>query len=168
MNNTAKTSRVPLTPRQYQLLSTYCSTHQIASHHKLRISVVLQSYDGHSISTISKTLQTTERTVSKWRTRWRAAYARLTSYAKECPRSDRELLQMMVSLLSDLPRPGASPRISDAAKASLLALACQKPSKYGLPVNQWTGELLAQVAQEQGLIESISVSYTNYLLRKKK
>jgi transposase len=49
--------------------------------------------------------------------------------------------------LSDLPRSGRPPRISDEARAWLISLACQKPKDVGYAEELWTTRLLAQHAR---------------------
>jgi len=49
--------------------------------------------------------------------------------------------------LSDLPRAGKPPSITDAARAWLVALACQKPKELGHAEELWTTRLLAQHAR---------------------
>jgi putative transposase len=56
-------------------------------------------------------------------------------------------------------------RISLAEKQRLMALACQKPEDFGIPVTQWNREMLAQVAQAQGIVKKISPRYVGKLLK---
>jgi transposase len=50
--------------------------------------------------------------------------------------------------LSDLPRSGRPPAISDEAKAWVVSLACQKPKDLGYAEELWTTRLLAQHARD--------------------
>ncbi len=61
--------------------------------------------------------------------------------------------------LTDLPRCGRPRRISEAARAAVVALACQLPAATGVPLARWTGPELAAELTAQGLVsEPISVS----------
>jgi transposase len=54
-----------------------------------------------------------------------------------------------MAALDDSPRPGKSPEITDAAKAWLVSLACQKAKDLGYPHELWTTRLLAHHVREQ-------------------
>ena len=53
-----------------------------------------------------------------------------------------------MAALDDSPRPGKSPAITDAAKAWLVSLACQKAKDLGYPHELWTTRLLAHHVRE--------------------
>ena len=53
-----------------------------------------------------------------------------------------------MAALDDSPRPGKSPEITDAAKAWLVSLACQKAKDLGYPHELWTTRLLAHHVRE--------------------
>ena len=40
--------------------------------------------------------------------------------------------------------------------ARIIAMACQSPGEYGLPISHWTPSELARQAIEQKIVESIS------------
>ena len=45
-------------------------------------------------------------------------------------------------------------------------MACREPSEFGLPHSQWTRGLLARIAQERGIVESVSVAEIGRWLKK--
>jgi hypothetical protein len=49
----------------------------------------------------------------------------------------------------------------------LEALACSKPSDLGLPLERWSGALLALEAVNRGIVTQISGRYVNMLLKKR-
>jgi transposase len=53
----------------------------------------------------------------------------------------------VMAALHDSPRPGKPPQITDAAKAWLVSLACQKAKDLGYPHELWTTRLLARHAR---------------------
>jgi transposase len=53
-----------------------------------------------------------------------------------------------MSALDDSPRPGKEPTITDAARAWVVSLACQKPKEVGYPHELWTTRLLARHVRE--------------------
>ena len=56
----------------------------------------------------------------------------------------------VVAALEDLPGRGRKPRISDAARAWLLDLACRKPRDLGYAEELWTTRLLAEHCRRHG------------------
>jgi hypothetical protein len=80
--------------------------------------------------------------------------------------SDFELLQEMLKSLDDLPRSGAPKRITLAQEQQIVALACEKPTDYGVEMTNWTLEMLAKVAIARCIIETISPQYVGEILKK--
>lgn len=77
--------------------------------------------------------------VKEWRRRWH-----------ETPTAQRRL--------SDQPRHGRQRKFSAAERTQIIALACTQPKDQGKPWMRWSGEKLAAVAVEQGIVPSISPS----------
>lgn len=67
--------------------------------------------------------------------------------------------------IKDRPRPGAPREFSPLVRAQVVALACTNPSEHGKPYKLWSGEKLAQVAEEKGIVASISPSTIRRWLR---
>src|SRR5580698_5611576 len=61
---------------------------------------------------------------------------------------DRAVRFGMMAALDDSPRPGKEPTITDAARAWVVSLACQKPKEVGYPHELWTTRLLARHVRE--------------------
>ena len=61
---------------------------------------------------------------------------------------DRAVRFGVMAALDDSPRPGKPPEITDAAKAWLVSLACQKAKDLGYPHELWTTRLLARHVRE--------------------
>ena len=53
----------------------------------------------------------------------------------------------VMAALDDSPRPGKPPQITEATKAWLVSLACQKAKDFGYPHELWTTRLLARHAR---------------------
>ena len=60
--------------------------------------------------------------------------------------------------LADRPRAGAPRTFPAVVRAQILALACTKPTAHGKVWKRWSGEKLAHVATEQGIVRSIAPS----------
>ena len=72
-------------------------------------------------------------TVKRWRQRWQATDG-----------------------LRDAPRTGTPPTFTPLQRTQIVALACSAPRQYGKVWQRWSGEKLAQVAVEQGIVGTIS------------
>lgn len=57
---------------------------------------------------------------------------------------DKALAYGALSALNDLPRTGRPPVITDDAKAWVLSIACEKPTKYGYAAETWSYSALAK------------------------
>lgn len=60
--------------------------------------------------------------------------------------------------ITDLPRSGAPRKFPGSVRVQITALACSKPMEHGKPWQRWSGEKLAVVAVEKGIVDSISAS----------
>jgi hypothetical protein len=67
--------------------------------------------------------------------------------------------------LTDRPRAGAPRDFPAVVRAPMVALACTKPQAHGKVWKRWSGEQLAAVAMEQGIVTSISPSTIRRWLR---
>jgi len=72
-------------------------------------------------------------TVKRWRQRWQTTEG-----------------------LRDAPRVGTQPTFTPLQRTQIVALACSSPRQYGKVWPRWSGEKLAQVAVEQGIVGTIS------------
>jgi transposase len=104
---------------------------------RLRAQIVLAAAMGRSTARIARDLGISEDTARKWRGRFAAR--RLDG-------------------LEDLPRSGRPRRISAAARAAVVALACQLPAATGVPLSRWTGPELAAELAARGLAGLLSAS----------
>jgi transposase len=104
---------------------------------RLRAQIVLAAACGRDNARIAADLRTGVDTVRKWRGRFAARG---------------------LAGLADLPRSGRPRRISELARAAVVALACQLPAVTGVPLSRWTGpELLAEITRA-GLTSQLSAS----------
>ncbi len=105
---------------------------------RLRAQVVLAAARGRDNERIAADLRVSVATVRKWRGRF--AWHGLGG-------------------LKDLPRSGRPRRISEAARAAVVALACQLPAATGVPLSRWSGPELKRELEAQALVsEPVSVS----------
>ena len=158
-----------LTPRQYDILSRYHRKNSIPYRNKLRVSIILGGYEGKPNKQLARELGISLHKVKHWHGRWQSCYEELLVY-EQGPEGegvkDHELLEKMLSYLADAPRSGTPARITTSQKEQLVALACEKPSDYGVEQTQWNREMLAVVVMRLGIMEKISPRYVSEVLKK--
>ncbi|MCI5212446.1 MAG: helix-turn-helix domain-containing protein [Candidatus Electrothrix sp. ATG2] len=69
--------------------------------------------------------------------------------------------------LGDAPRPGAPDRITAEQWCHIMALACEPPESFGLPITNWTHKELAKEVVRQGIVENVSSSHLGSVLKKR-
>jgi transposase len=105
---------------------------------RLRAHIVLAAARGRGNERIAADLGICVNTVRKWRGRF---------------------ARHGLGGLKDLPRSGRPRSISAAARAAVVALACQLPSATGVPLARWSGPELRHELEAQGLVsEPVSVT----------
>jgi putative transposase len=128
-----------------------------------RAKIILLCTEGMSVSNICAELGISHHPVYKWRKRWPEIKIKLDQIEKE--KKKNELEKAIKSALSDAPRSGAPPQFKEEQVMQIIALACTSPQEEGLPVSHWSCRLLADHAQELGIVESISFKQVNNFLK---
>jgi len=129
---------VTLTAAERKILKKRARGAKTPYRDRLRAQIVLAAARGHGNARIAAELGIGAGTARKWRGRF--AGHRLGG-------------------LKDLPRSGRPRRISAAARAAVVALACQLPAATGVPLSRWTGpELAAELAAQRLVSEPVSVT----------
>jgi transposase len=157
-----------MTARQRRLLEHECGKRTTLRQFYERIPIILRGAEGQSNGQIARELNLALNTVKSWRNRWQSNYQALLDY-ETGPEgggvSDHDLLQKMLECFKDQPRSGAPLRITLAQKQQIIALACEKPTDYGVEMTDWTLEMLAKVAIAQNIVDSISSRYVGEILK---
>jgi putative transposase len=158
-----------MTDRQRNLLEQEAGKRTTLRQYSERIPILLRGSEGQSNGQVARDLSISLNTVKSWRRRWESDYASLCEFEKGLdgkPVCDHKLLQEMLERLKDLPRSGTPKRISLAQEQQIVALACRKPTDYGVEMTNWTLAMLAKVAIAQGILDSISPRYVAEILKK--
>jgi transposase len=109
---------------------------------RARILLLAHHHPTWSNTQIARTVGGARDTVQEWRRRWQQQ-----------------------GTLAPRPRPGAPRHFPAVVRAQIVALACSPPALHGKVWQRWSGEKLAQVAREQGLVRTISPSTIRTWLR---
>ena len=160
---------IRISSRQTRLLDEHIRKRSTANHEVKRIQIILKGSKGQSMYSVSKEIGLSLNPTYAWRKRWERSYPDLLAFEKGKSGegvSDLELLGQMLLILKDRARPGSPAKFTLSQKQQIVALACREPSEYGIPINRWTHEMLAHVAQVEKIVTSISPRYVGKILKK--
>jgi putative transposase len=158
-----KASEIILSEKEKQMLTELAkSTHQ-PLHLKKRAEIILRANAGCSNNAIERDMGIGKKQVKCWRDRYSKNREQIALIEKETP---KKLRSGIIEVLSDVQRSGCPPLFRDEQVAAIIAMACESPEKFDLPVSQWTPRLLQQKAIELGIVETISVRHVGRLLKK--
>ena len=120
-----------------------------------RARIVLWSADGLLCVEQAAALGVDAQRVRRWRRRWADVMGMLAS-AEAQDVEDDDLEALVMNVLRDEYRCGVRPKFGAEQLAQIIALACEEPSKFGLPVTHWTPSELAREAKRQNIVDTIS------------
>ncbi|WP_254567528.1 helix-turn-helix domain-containing protein [Oscillatoria sp. HE19RPO] len=152
---TPKAKVCTVSSRQHQLLEQI--SRKATNPHRLvqRAKLVLLAADGINNTEISEQLQMNRNQVRMWRSRWADAASRL-EIAETPETSDQKLIQLIILVLSDQPRPGKPATFTVDNIVQIVAVACEHPSQSQRPINEWTHRELAEEVVKRGIVKEIS------------
>jgi transposase len=157
-------AKVVITERQQAVLRKMSTATTVAKRLVQRATVILLAFAGMDNRDIAQRVGLERHQIGVWRRRWQRAFNDLVRI--ECTEdAPAQLRHAIEAVLSDEPRPGCPGKFTAEQITLLFALACEPPEKSGLPITHWTGAELAAEASKRGIVESISVSQVNRLLR---
>ena len=163
-----KAVQIELSPRIKGLIEKEIKKHQIEMHYLIRMQIIYHADLGTTNQDIGKIIGCLDKTVRKWRNRWKQYQDILEKFEQgvnQKQAKDKELMAKIKEFLSDLPRPGAPPRITEPEIARLQTLACEHPKEYGLPFTVWTHGELSKQATKMGIV--VSPAHYGRLLKKR-
>ena len=89
--------------------------------------------------------------ITKWTKRW----------------IEEEKIEDVEERLKDRQRSGRKPTITAEQWCKIMALACEKPEDYGVPITNWSHSTLTTEVLKQGIVEKISMSHVGNFLKKR-
>jgi hypothetical protein len=150
-----KAAKVMLTERQQEILEQINSSTTVSRRLAQRAELILLAYTRRHNVAIAAQIGLSRKQVGLWRTRWQASFDALV--AIECRESQAACRRAIEDVLSDAPRSGSPGTFTAEQVTHVLAVACEKPSQSGLPIDNWTGRELAAEIIRRGIVTSISV-----------
>jgi putative transposase len=149
-----KAVTIELNENEIESLTKLVNAHQTGQQLALRARIVLLAGQGHSNSTIARSLGVHLDTVRLWRKRWQEL--------QPIPLAELSAAER----LEDLPRPGAPAQITADQRCQIEALACEQPEKSGRPISHWTHREIADELIERKIVENISPRHAGRLLKR--
>lgn len=134
------------------ILTEFSHSRTLPAYLVQRSKIFLMTSKGLSNSKISGEVKLERHTVGKWRTRFSNALPHLREVENDAPES---LRAEIISLLSDLPRPGTPPKYNPIQIIQILEVACKSPRDYGYESNSWNLTQLAQAVVKDKIVETI-------------
>ena len=157
-----RASQIELSEKQEKVLTELAKGTHTPLHLKTRAQIVLNAASGWSNNTIEEIMQIGAEKVKRWRDRYSAMHEELRQIEQETP---HKLRKAIAKILSDDQRPGGPPTFGDEQVAAIIAMACEDPSKFGLPFSHWTPSLLQAEVIKIGIVGSISVRQVGRFLK---
>jgi len=158
-----KAYEINLSKAEKRILTEFArSTHQ-PLHLKIRSEIVIRASEGASNNAIEREMQIDKNQVKRWRDRYGNKQDYILLIEKEYP---HKLRSTIIEALSDSPRSGSPATFRDEQVAAIIAMACESPEKFDLPVSHWTPGLLQRKAIELGIVEDISVRQVGRFLKR--
>jgi hypothetical protein len=145
---------ITVSPPQREVLERLLRQHSCPQAVVLRARIVLRIADGARVEPLAAELRCSPLTIQKWRDRWAAAEAPLAATEGELS----PLVATIAATLADAPRSGRPPVFTAEQVVYIVNLACTSPRSLGRPVDAWTPRELADEAERQGIVTSISPS----------
>lgn len=130
----------------------------------LRACIILRAYQRLQNGQIAQLLEVERHCVGRWRRRWRDSFDAIL--AIEMNESQAALERAIVDTLRDAHRSGSPGKFAAKQIVQLISTACENPRDSDRPVEEWTGPELADELQKRSVVDSISVSWVNELLRR--
>lgn len=129
----------------------------------LRARIILLAHEKLLNCQISELVDAERHSVGRWRRRWQDSFDALLSIEMNEPRAALE--RAIIDVLRDAHRSGSPGKFSAEQVVQLVSIACENPHDSDRPVENWTGRELADEMQKRSIVDSISVSRVNELLR---
>lgn len=151
-----------------QLVEKILKSGKISRSQSQRLSVINSMiYKKVGRSQTGRDLQVNLPFVDRWKQRWLSRESDLAEHFSDNNQEKRTLtkdINFVLSILADAPRPGAPPKFDQSIKDRIVAIALDKPSHYGVPIEKWSQETLASYLKEAGIVDHIcSSSVSNFL-----
>lgn len=158
-----KAAKIQLTAEISHILRQLANSRNVAGAVMVRASMIVKGFEKKDNLSIASELGCCAKTVGIWRRRWRDSFDALLQM--QFCEGEAQFRRAIIDCLSDSPRSGSPGKFSPMEIVGLIGVACEPPEESDRPVTSWTGRELADEVRKRGLIDSISASHVNRILR---
>lgn len=158
-----KAAKILLTTWMFDILGQFSTCRNVSKAVVDRAKMILLGFQKKDNETIADQLGCCAKTVGIWRRRWRDSFEALL--VMQFNESQAAFRRAIIECLSDAPRSGSPGKFAPEQIVGMIGIACEPPEQSDRPVTSWTGKELADEAQKRGLVESVSASHINRILR---
>lgn len=158
-----KAAKIPLTDCMFDILTQLTTSRNTSVAVVSRAYIVLLAFQKHANQEIGMRLGLCAKSVGLWRRRWRDSFAALLRMQFE--ETEAAFRRAIIECLSDAPRSGSPGKFTAEQIVGVIGIACEPPENSGRPVTTWTGKELADEARKRDLVDHISSSHINRILR---
>ena len=148
----------------YTILTQLVNRRMLATSISLRARMIVLAFEKLQNIHIAEIIGVERRCVGRWRRRWQQSFDALL--AIELNESRSRLERAIMDVFRDAHRSGCPGKFSAEQIVQLVSIACEDPRDSDRPVEDWTGRELADEMQKRSIVDSISVSTVNQLLRR--
>lgn len=151
-----------------ELIDKILKSGKISRSHSQRLGVISSMLYKHvGRSQTARDQQVNLPYIDRWKKRWLSKEDELNHHFSDRNKEERTLnkdISFVLSMISDAPRSGAPAKFDQATKDRIIAIALDKPSEHGVPIEKWSQEILAAYLIEQGIVDHIcSSTVSNFL-----
>lgn len=147
----------------YNILNHLWNRRTVENCIALRARIVLLAHQKLQNIEIGKLVDVGRHCVGRWRRRWQDSFEALLGI--QMNESQAALERAIMDVLRDAHRSGAACKFSAEQVVQLVSIACEDPRDSDRPIDDWTGRELSDEMQNRKVVDSISVSRVNELLR---
>jgi len=161
-------NKLTLTPTQSKLVTSLVRASTSPHSMVQRGNFILDYAESGNTSWVANKYAVGRDTVRRWYQRWHSTQTELDRLEAEYQAgtlSQTSYRGEIETLLCDAKRPGAPATFSESQKQQIIAMATRRPEDEGVPVPQWSHEILAQTVQERGIVASISAAQIGRFLK---
>lgn len=158
-----KAAKIQLTTQMYQILQQLSASRNVGNAIVARVKIILMGFQKQDNEIIASILGLCAKTVGMWRRRWRDSFAALLQM--QFMENESQFRRAIIECLSDAPRSGSPGKFTAQQIVEMIGIACESAENSGRPVTSWTGRELADESRKRGVIDSISASHVNRILR---
>ena len=161
-----KKEKLQVSDRQRKIIHRLIRNGRMGTDMVKRLQVVLLASEGMSNYAINKVNGMQKNWIGVWRDRWEEDSEKLMELEQNHTLLESEFENHILQCVSDQQRSGRPLEITLVQKNQIVAMACDKPTEHGVPVTNWSLDLMVRTIKKKKIAENISRTSVHYILKK--